>query len=68
MKVVHVYGHAPMFEMSFDEQRIFISALQTFTASFPQDEISKLMLSTATSIDDGMRAMKKIALQSPESV
>ena len=63
MKVVHMFGHAPMFEMEFDERAIFISALHTFTASFPQDETAKLMLKTAKGIDEAMRAMRQIANQ-----
>jgi hypothetical protein len=57
MKVTHSYGHAPAFEMNFDERAIFISALQTFCLNFPQDETAKGMLHTAEQIDLAYRIM-----------
>ncbi len=56
MKVLHNFGHEPTFELSFDERAILISALQTFIATFTQDQTAKQMLNTAEQIDLAMRA------------
>lgn len=60
MKVVHISGHAPMFEMDFLERGIFVSALQTFCATFPQDETANRMRRTAEQIDAACRILEQM--------
>ena len=57
MKIVHIYGHEPMFEPNADERAILIAALSEFFNSNRFDETAKRMLNDIWAIDDAVRAI-----------
>ena len=61
MKIVHMFEHAPMFEMTKEEREVAISALKTYLAKYPENGIARAMLNNIEQIDLALEAMARVA-------